>query len=208
MSQELIKTLNKKDATDALVDLGEIAIDQLIETGVVRDIPILGTLVKLKNFGLSISDHFFIKKLQRFVFQLNSISDVERDGFYSKIASHPELQSRVNDNLFLLINAADDIDKPSLLGKIFAGYISGKITYDQFMQYSTSVNSLNVHQLKILSTLDNILVPSTVGHAMATFGLVIISIPTMAGSSSPEYFLNELGSGLLSVLFSSEIDFY
>lgn len=207
MSNELINTLNKKDATDALIDLGEVAADSLIESDILSDIPILGTLAKLKNVGVSISDYFFVKKLQKFIFELSSISDSEREGFFTRMALDAKLQSRVNDNLMLLINATDDIDKPKLLGRIFASYIRHRISYEKFMKYSTSVNGMNSSQLSILKSQIERKVEREAGHAMATFGLVIISIPTIAGSSSPEYYLNEDGAEYINILYGTEVSF-
>ncbi|MGF1788886.1 hypothetical protein L4D00_24170 [Photobacterium swingsii] len=207
MSNELINTLNKKDAADALIDLGEVVVDSFVDSDILSDIPILGTLAKLKNVGVSVSDYFFVKKLQKFIFALSSVSDSERNDFFTRMSSDTELQSRVNDNLMLLINATDDIDKPKLLGQIFASYIRHRISYEKFMKYSTSVNGMNSSQLGMLKSQTERKVEREAGHAMATFGLVIISIPTTAGSSSPEYYLNEDGAEYLNILYGTEVSF-
>jgi len=206
MKNELMHTLNKKEAIEAIIGLGEVGLDSFLKSGIGKDIPIIGTLVKLSEFGLNISDYMFIKKLQKFCSQLSKESDEQRESFFEKINSNPKLQEKVNENLLLLISASDDIDKPTLIGKIFGSYLKQEITYDLFMKFSTSVNRMNSSQFSILRSLNSIQIPIEAGNIMASHGMAIISIPTTAGSSSPEYFLNEDGKSLVLILFGNVID--
>ena len=64
MKKELIHTLSKKEAIDAVIGIGEVGLDSFLESGLAKDIPIIGTLVKLSEFGLNISDYMFIKTKQ------------------------------------------------------------------------------------------------------------------------------------------------
>ncbi|MFA0678648.1 hypothetical protein AB4567_30415, partial [Vibrio sp. 10N.222.51.A6] len=155
--------------------------------------------------GLSISDYMLVKKLQKFVFALNQVPEDERDMFFIKLESDYTYKSKVNDNLVLLINASDDIDKPEMLGKVFSKYVIGCLDYEQFMQFSTSINGLNANQFKLLKQQENALTSKEVGHILASYGFVNIVIPTAYGSSVPDYYLNEDGVEFLKVLFGKEI---
>lgn len=207
MGKELIHTLSKKEAFEAFIGLGEVGLDSFLESGLAKDIPIIGALVKLSKFGLNISDYMFVKKLQNFCSQLSKETEEQRGAFFEEINSKPKLQEKVNQNLLMLISASDDIDKPALLGKIFGSYLKHEITYDLFMKFSTSVNRMNSSQITILENLNSKQIPIDAGNLMASQGLAIISIPTTSGSSSPEYFLNKDGEALILTLFGSNIDF-
>lgn len=206
MKKELIQTLSKKEAIDAVIGIGEVGLDSFLESGLVKDIPFIGALVKLSQFGISISDHIFIKKLQKFCAQLSKESDKQREAFFNRIKSNPKLQEKVNDNLLILIAASDDIEKPTFLGKVFGAYLKREISYNQFMKFSSSINGLNASQVSILRSLDSEQIPIEAGNIMASQGMAIISIPTTAGSSSPHYFLNKEGKLFLSILFERDID--
>lgn len=205
MRNDLLNTLNKQDALDALVELAEIGFDSQLDDGILRDIPVLGTLIKLKNFGLSVSDYMLVNKLQKFVFALNQVSKPERDKFFTNLDKSDKYRSKVNDNLLLLINSSDDIDKPAMLGKVFCQYVKGFLNYEQFMQFSTSVNGLNAHQLKLFKEQNELFTSEEVGHTLASYGLVNIVIPAKYGSSTPEYYLNKEGAMFLKVLFGTEV---
>lgn len=206
VGSELIKTINKKDGVDAALDLTEAFLDTQISDELLGNIPLLGLIVKLKNFGYSISDYYFIKKLQKFVFHLDEVSTVERDEFFRKLSEDSVHQAKVNDNLLLLLNASDDIEKPSLIGVVFSAYVRGAVSYEHFMQFSSAVNSLNSYQIKLLKEQNERLVARSVGHALASHGLVIVSVPTLAGSSTPDYYLNDEGALFLHCLFGSEVE--
>ena len=205
MRNGLVNTLNKQDASNTLVELGEVVFDSQLDDGILKDIPVLGTLIKLKNFGLSVSDYMLVKKLQKFVFALNQVPKAERDKFFTNLDKSDNHKSKVNDNLVLLINASDDIDKPAMLGKVFGKYVEGFLNYEQFMQFSTSVNGLNANQFKLLKEQNESFTSKEVGHTLASYGLISIVIPTMYGSSVPDYYLNEAGATFLKVLFGTEV---
>ncbi|MGF1760015.1 hypothetical protein L4D76_19175 [Photobacterium sagamiensis] len=206
MSNELIKTINKTDGLTALLELGEALIDTKITNDLLSNIPVVGVIVKLSNLGVGLCDYQFIKKLQKFAFQLDSISIDDRDKYFKEISEDPKKQSKVNDNLFLLINAADDIDKPILIGIVFSAYIVGGISYEQFMQFGVAINGLNAHQFSLLKQQKDNLIPSDVGHTMASFGLVTVVIPAMMGSAIPEYYLNKNGALFLKCIYGIDID--
>ncbi|MEZ8288004.1 hypothetical protein [Vibrio sp. 10N.237.312.B06] len=206
VGNELIKTINKKDGVDAALDLTEAFLDTQISDELLGNIPLLGLVVKLKNLGYSISDYYFIKKLQKFIFHLDEVSKVEREEFFQKLSEDSVHQTKVNDNLLLLLNASGDIEKPSLIGVVFSAYVRGSVSYEHFMQFSSAVNSLNSYQLKLLKEQNERLVAKAVGHALASHGLVIVSVPTLAGSSTPNYYLNDEGALFLCCLFGSEVE--
>ena len=206
MKKELIHTLSKKEAIDAVIGIGEVGLDSFIESGLAKEVPIIGTLVKLSEFGFHLSDYMFMKKLQRFCSQLSKESDEQREAFFKEINSDSKLQEKVNENLIMLISASDDIDKSALLGKIFGSYLKREITYDLFMKFSTSVNSLNASQISILRSLNSKQIPIDAGNIMASHGMAIISIPTTTGSSSPLYFLNGDGKSFVLILFGNDIN--
>lgn len=206
MKHDLVNTLNRQDAADALTDLGETFFDSHLEDGLLKEIPFLGTLIKLRNFGLSVSDYMLIKKVQRFIFTLDKVSKVERDSFFTKLEKNEKYKAKVNDNLLLLISASDDIDKPEMLGLVFSSYVQGYLDYERFMQFSTTVNALNANQFKLLREQGEPLAPKEVGHTLASYGLVNIVIPTTFGSSVPDYYLNEVGAKFLKVLFGTEVN--
>jgi len=77
-------------------------------------------------------------------------SQAARDKFRVKMEADPAFRRKVGENLILLLERHDHFDKSSLLGKVFAKYISGEIDYDFFLRIATSVDRLPINDLRRL----------------------------------------------------------
>ncbi len=51
----LIGTIGKSDSINLAIDSGEVLLDQLLNDGPVKDIPIIGSVVKVAKAGIDIS---------------------------------------------------------------------------------------------------------------------------------------------------------
>ena len=56
-----------EDLKDLAIDLSEVALDSLSENELVKDIPVIGTFVRLARVTRSIPDLIFAKKVERFI---------------------------------------------------------------------------------------------------------------------------------------------
>ncbi len=64
---ELVNAFNDSLKSEILLtasDLGEVALDSFLESGIVKDIPLLNTVISLFKIGHSVGDAFYIKNLQ------------------------------------------------------------------------------------------------------------------------------------------------
>jgi hypothetical protein len=97
----------KEELIEKFIDVSGDGIDFLIknelENGVLKDLPFLGTAVKIAMLSKSISDLIYIKKIGKFLFHLDKISSEARNKFYSKIKNDSEEKEKVGNNLLLLI---------------------------------------------------------------------------------------------------------
>jgi hypothetical protein len=132
MQESLEKTIGRSDLSSLARDLDEVALDSLLEPGILRDIPILGALAKGANFVFSVRDCLFLKKLSKVLFCLDSVPWETRNDFCDSLKSDPKFRQRLMDGVILLIERLDDVEKADLFGKIFSAYVSSRIAYDDF----------------------------------------------------------------------------
>ena len=68
--------------SDSVVSVGkdflELGIDAVLESGALKDIPLVNTVVGIFGAAGSVRDHLFVNKLIRFMSQLSEISQEER----------------------------------------------------------------------------------------------------------------------------------
>jgi hypothetical protein len=148
ISGELTKTLKDNDFQDTLSNLGEVTLDNLLESGVLKEIPILGTIIGLSRSKMTIQDRLFTKKLLTFLFQLKDTNIEERKKQVDKIEKDSNYQTKVGEKLLFIIDKCEDDEKARYIGKLFQCFIQEKINYDDFLRASRCIELTHLEDLK------------------------------------------------------------
>lgn len=203
----LVRTVAGNQLGDAIFDLAEVALDQNLAEGVLKDVPIVGSLVKLARAGQSVSEELFLRKLARFLADLNSVPIEERERLLEKYPDASEEQRVLGENLLLALERLDDVKKPAILARFFAAYIRSKIDYFTFTRLARALEKFNIELLPNLCwfytregpAVEN---PEEIIHELSLAGLVTVSLEesgTFGGSAS--YRNSELGKTFLLIGF-------
>lgn len=131
-------------------ELTEVGLDSLLEEGVLKDLPIVGTLVGLTKIGLTIKDKLFLKKIIHFLHQLKDISSEKRQAFVDKINEDNKYKTKVGETVILIIDKLNDYSKADYLGKLFTAAIAGKIDYDTFLKLANIIDKSYIPDLNNL----------------------------------------------------------
>jgi len=59
----LTKTIENENIQDSIVDFSESSLDFFLNDGLLRDIPIIGSIYNLSKAVITIQDRLFIKKI-------------------------------------------------------------------------------------------------------------------------------------------------
>ncbi len=119
-----------KDLTDLGVNILEVGVDEVINEGVLKEIPIIGSAVGLIKSGVSIKDHFYVKKLMKFLDAFKDIDEESRVKFVSEELKDETKKEKFGETVLALIEKSDDTDKFKLYAKIFEICFSGHCKYD------------------------------------------------------------------------------
>ena len=65
------ETIAKSSLGDLLIDLSESGLDAVTENEIIKDIPIISTVVSLYKIGHSLRDRSYIKKLEAFLREIS-----------------------------------------------------------------------------------------------------------------------------------------
>ena len=148
MTPNIIGTLKSYELQDLVVDLSETTIDTFLEDGIIKDIPIFGMLFKSKNLISTIQDKLFVKKLFKFLKQLENTTPEQRINQINKIEQDEKYRISVGEKLMYLIDKCDDSEKAEILGILFKNFISSNIEYDDLLRCTNSINSLSTIDLR------------------------------------------------------------
>jgi len=139
-------------------DLGETAIDSLLDDGIFKDIPFIGTGISVVKLLKSASDRILLTKIIHFINDLNLKNQEEIDKFkekYFKDSDHKKIGSKV----LLILERADNATKIKWLAKSLRLYVDRDIDKQQFLRISSIINSgytEDVQKIKIFDKRDEI----------------------------------------------------
>jgi hypothetical protein len=207
MDDETSIELFNSIATDKLGsvgrDLGEVALDTVLKEGVLRDIPVFNTIVALYQAGVEIHHHLFVRKIMNFLRELSSTPLEKRRKFVEDIEKNPKQKRELGETLLLLIDRADSLQKPSILGKLLNNHILGNISYEDVTRLSYIVDRVYISDLSYLLKFESgVQRNSNIAASLQSVGLLSFS-GIDGGNFDDEdsggviYVLNEYGKILI-----------
>lgn len=133
-----------KGNLSVLGDLGEVAIDAVMDDGVLRDVPILSTVVGVGKCIRNVSDVLFAKKLIVFLYGLKDADALQREEAIAKWESDAKYRIRVGETLLNMINRCDDTQKAKWLSQLFYELVLKRGESELFMRAEKVLSSLSV----------------------------------------------------------------
>ena len=186
-------------------EIAEFTIDQIIDDGMLKDIPVVGWIAKGLSISNSISDRIFYHKILRFVMSLEKTDESERTNFIENIANNKEFKKRVGEHLLMLLDKIDSVDKATLTAKCFNYFLRNKIDHDYFMDLSSVISRSTISDLNSLCVPTNKRVSFRNITIAASTGILDYGIYNN-DDNAPEigHRLSDLGSDLRDILLGRE----
>lgn len=153
LEDSLEETLETSDLQNLNIDLAEVTIDAIMNEGILKDIPLVGSIVSLSKFGLEVSNHLFLKKVFKFLTQLEKTTIEERKKFLIKVSKEEDYNKKVGQALLLIIDKLEDLEKPEIIGKLLVASINGELKYQDFLRLSYIVQRLFVPDIELLKSM-------------------------------------------------------
>ena len=173
-NKSLETVISDSDLTSVATEYGELVIDGMLDDGLLKDIPAVGTIIGVMNFASSVSKHISAKKLYKFLYELKDIPQEIRLNKIKEINSSKKYQSKVGEMIFELLDKVESDEKPKIIGKLFKGVIEEKIDFETYLRLAHIVKQLFYFDLKKLKdTTDDLLqIKSKINDDIRYSGLV------------------------------------
>jgi len=107
-----------------LTDTGDIALVSLIENDVIKEIPILGTSLKIIQGLKNIRDKAYINKIKRFVECLGKIDEVKKVKLIKESRLDNKRRIKFGDALFTSIEQSDSLVKVEYIAAAFEAFLN------------------------------------------------------------------------------------
>lgn len=207
----LVSVKNSKHTADLAARLGEVPLDSLLQEGVIKDIPIIGTAITLWKAGNDVSAYFFAKKVVSFLTEIEKISAEKRKKFLENECADAAGMEHVGEVTLMLIDKMDHPVLAKLLGRAFSLMVYGTISRQTFEIYSYIIKDLNpylIRQLEQYYQNENLsVIDAPAATQLSNYDLVKIEIsPNRTGSTNTmpkSYLRTEFGKFFYEQLIKS-----
>lgn len=147
LDTELEDYLRRDELISVSLDVSEIALDKFISEGLLKDIPVLNSLMALYKSGVGVKEALFVKKLLLFLAKIQDVPSENRKRFLIEISEIEKNKKRFFEKLILTIDRLDDSEKSTLLGKIFKHLIVGNIRLVQYYRISRIIEDMMIDEI-------------------------------------------------------------
>lgn len=142
------ETITGAGFSDIGMDIAEKMLDDTLEDGLIKDVPVIRTIYALYKAKGNISDWFLAKKILYFICQIGDVDPVKRREMIQRIDESEKHAIGVGEKLIHILNRCDDIEKAILIGKVFKAYLEERITYDMFRRCTRTIDIAYINDLK------------------------------------------------------------
>ena len=137
---------------EILTEYAEIGIDALLDSDILKDIPIVGTLTKICQIGYNIHDRNLIKQTLGFItgFNTGTLPQERIDEYRNELEENPaKAEKELGRVLIILGNHVEDMQS-QILGSFYKAYVNGAISWDKFCELSEANRRMFVSDYPIL----------------------------------------------------------
>jgi hypothetical protein len=183
-----------ENIADLATDILEVGLDIFIDNEILKEIPILGSVVKTIYITNSVSDKILLRKLSLFLTQFEKRSGKQKSELLKKLSEKDD-KRKIGESLMLLINRFDDLDKPVLLADLLHSYLNGLISNNDFLRIGKSINLAYIDDLKsfLIAPIDNQNIQVMQNLLVSGLSEIDREVPTMLGSSTLRLIPSENG---------------
>lgn len=146
----LISSIASSDIKDLATDISEVGLDQLLDDGVLREIPIIKALVGARKTVVAIRDLILMKKIVVFLTELRNIPKEQREDWARRINEDEKYQRRVGESLVMILDRFEHTDKSKLLAQVFNGYVREEIDFGQFQRMASAIDRAYLDDLNAM----------------------------------------------------------
>jgi hypothetical protein len=148
MKEQFREIIQSKDLKEISMDILENVLDNNIANDVLKEIPVLKSIVAVKNLYSSYTDRIFIKKAIKAMLELGEISIEDREKFIIELN---DADTTGAEKILLAINHLQDFEKCKIYGRLCKLRITQKINIDEFLRLTKLIQDAYINDLVLIT---------------------------------------------------------
>jgi len=144
-SNEIGKALVSNNLDYAL-DYAEIGLDAFVTDDILKEIPIVKTVVGVVKSGLKIKEIFFTKKILTFLKEFHSgkLPEEKLSKFQNEFNKNESYREKVLQEIMVFNDTFLQIEKSKIFANLFAAHLNDVFGWNDFINLSYCLNQLNM----------------------------------------------------------------
>ena len=128
---------------DPMMDIGEVLLDTVFEDGILKDIPIIGTIAGITKATVAIRERQLAKNTYAFIkgIREKTIPQEKLDEYRQKLED-PKKADRELGYVLLLLDREIRAEKSVILGRMYAAVVDQSISWEQFQELSEALDKI------------------------------------------------------------------
>ncbi|MDF9619146.1 hypothetical protein P5705_15975 [Pseudomonas entomophila] len=127
----IVDTIRSDSLKSIGKDYAEIGLDSALESGILRDIPVVNTVVGLFSFAGTIRDSLLTSKIIRFINQLSELSTKERIAMTDKLNDDDKFAGKAGSVIIEILDRMESAKKPEIAAKAFGAFAKDEISFEE-----------------------------------------------------------------------------
>lgn len=152
LSESLARTIADAGLRDAVLDVAEAGMDQLLrhlQDEVINHIPVLKVIYSFVKTGIAVRDYLFLKKLFKFLAGLREM-DEEMKERISRVLSDEKERIELSEQLLVSLERFEQVSKAEMLFRLFAARVRGELSHIEFMRLAHALDRIDYFDLDLL----------------------------------------------------------
>ena len=135
-------TIIKDETESVLSDFSELCLDAFLNDGLLKEFPIVSSVVSVYKIGHSVKELSYIRKLIKFLDGLNkgNIDEKAKQLYIGRITKNKRTFQHELEYVLMLIDRIISDQKIQYLSKAYVSHINGEIDWTLFCQYSEIID--------------------------------------------------------------------
>ncbi|MDK4548864.1 hypothetical protein OQ853_05540 [Enterobacter roggenkampii] len=118
----LVNALKNDELSDLGTDLGEVELDSLLDDGLLKEIPVIKTILAFSGTIGSIRDYLFTEKLIRFLNGFSELNDAQRINMTDKLNNDDNFAGKAGERLIEIIDRMESERKPEIAASFLKAF--------------------------------------------------------------------------------------
>lgn len=150
----LVKSFASDALGDVLADAGDAIVAVIADSTALDSVPIIGLLKGSFDAYRDIRDRLFVRKVLVFLREIHKTSNDERTKFLKELDA-TNATFRFGEAILLLLERADSMQKPEIVGRVMAAHVAGHISYQRAARLAAIVDRCYVEDFRLLTAFRN-----------------------------------------------------